>query len=327
MPETVDLSQTQIEDLIRLRLPEAETVALLHQLKPECMTVDLLHRLIEALRKTVVALPAVEGMVLDCCGTGGSGSSIFNTSTAVAFVLAAGGVPVVKFGNRAMSSASGSFDFLECLGFRSEAPLERLTDMLAQCGVVFLYAPQCYPALAPFNALRKALGFRTVFNFLGPLLHPLKPTHRLLGVSHSGMQQLMADYLQTYQPALEQALLVHHPLNGTQGLDEISPCGATHLIHLREGRQERALFYLAEDDKLPEIRRVPKESADLFMALCRGEQQASLEHRMLCVNAGAGFWIAGKAASIEEGAQLAKDLLNGGKVLETVERCRRAYGE
>ena len=326
MPDTVELSPAQIEDLIHLRLPEAEAVDLLRQLTPDRISVRLLDQLIRAIRQTSVDMPEISTDLMDCCGTGGSGRSIFNTSTAVAFVLAAGGVPVAKFGNRAMSSTSGSFDFLECLGFPSSIRLEALPEFLEDCGLAFLYAPQCYPALAPFNQLRKRLNARTVFNFLGPLLHPLSPAYRLLGVSHAGMQQLMADYLFLHQPELKRAFLAHHPLQDGHGLDEISPCGSTVVIDLeKEQSTQKTLLTFVNNAELPEKTGTPAENAQLFMRMCQGEAQDSIAYELTCVNAGAGFTVFGKTQTVEEGIQHAKDLLKNGKVLETLNQCRRTY--
>lgn len=326
MTEAITLSQTQIDDLIHLRLPEAKAVELLQQLTPERVNVDLLNGLIQSIQQTVVDIPEMSPDVLDCCGTGGSGQSIFNTSTAVAFVLAAGGVPVMKFGNRAISSNSGSFDFLECLGFQSNIQLEAMPELLTECNLVFLYAPQCYPTLAPFNKLRKSLGVRTVFNFLGPLLHPLNPAYRLLGVSHAGMQELMADYLQQYQPYLKRAFLVHHPLEGEQGLDEISPYGTTNVIDLAGGLPlQKTLLAFLNEAELPTIANSPEDNAKLFLEICQNESQASLAYELICVNAGAGFTVFGKTQTVEDGIRHAKDLLKNGKVLETLNQCRRAY--
>lgn len=326
MTETLDLSLSQVEDLIHLRMTETQAVELLRQLTPERCNADVLHLLIETIRQTSVNIPDVACEAMDCCGTGGSGRSVFNTSTAVAFVLAAAGVPVVKFGNRALSSASGSFDFLECLGFPSEIALQALPNLLSECGLAFLYAPQCYPALAPFNTLRKRLGIRTVFNFLGPLLHPLRPAYRLLGVSHAGMQEVMADYLFLHEPRLQRVFLAHHPFAGEQGLDEISPYGTTHVIDLEaEQSTQKTILTFLKDAKLPEQAGTPQENARQFLEICQGQHPDSFACESICVNAGAGLVVYGKAQTVEDGIRQAKALLADGAVLETLNRCRRAY--
>lgn len=325
MLEIVKLSAQEAEDLIHLRMPEAEVITLLKQLTPDHITVDVLHQLIQAIQKTAIALPEVAQDIMDCCGTGGSGQSIFNTSTASAFVLAAGGVPMVKFGNRALSSTSGSFDFLEHLGIGSKIEPERLPDMLSDCGLVFLYAPQCYPALAPFNQLRKKVGIRTVFNFIGPLLHPLNPAYRLLGVSNTTMQHLMADYLKEHQTQSKRAFLVHHPISDSLGLDEISPHGTTHVLDLHSTRLKKTHFQFPEQSTPLPNALSPQESVQVFQSLIAGELRNSIYYHLVSVNSGAGFVISGKAGSLEGGIQQAQDLLKNGKVLETVQQCRRSY--
>lgn len=321
----LELSEQEISDLIHLKIPEADARELLTQLTPDRISVQLLHQLIQAIRQTAVHVPAISEKVLDCCGTGGSGQAHFNTSTSIAFVLAAGGVPVVKFGNRAMSSQSGSFDFLEQLGFPAQGPLEATPQLLDECGLAFLYAPQCYPALAPFNQLRKSMKLCTVFNFLGPLLNPVEPAYRLLGISHSRMQHIMAEYLKQHQPNLERAFLVHAPLQNELGLDELSVSGTTHILDLEGEIVHKELVQLCEAPGTLFDSHTPEQNVGIFNALIQGDMTQSVYHQMLCLNAGAGFAVAGKSVCIDDGVAYAAELLMHGKVQETLERCRRAY--
>lgn len=316
------LTPAEVDDFLHLRMPEDAVRETLLRLTPDKIDLDLLTMLLAGVRKTAVPVPAVEGNVMDCCGTGGSGMHHFNTSTSAAFVLAASGVRVVKFGNRAMSSASGSFDFLEQLGIPSEVPLARLPEFLDETGLVFLFAPQCYPALARFNAVRKALGVRTVFNFMGPLLNPIHPTHRVLGVSNSRMQGLLATILQQ-DASVRQAWVVR----GEDTLDEVTCHGITS-IHAVQGSDMRIETFSAAFNGTfpnPEEKLTPTDSVRIFMDLVSGRDHVSFYHRMLCLNAGAGFVVAGKADTLEVGADYAADLLANGKVKETLEHCRRTY--
>ncbi|MBX2859950.1 MAG: anthranilate phosphoribosyltransferase, partial [Vampirovibrio sp.] len=215
------LTPEKTEDFILGRLPEPETLALLKHLTPDVVDTQTFQLLLETMSKTASPLPQLDELdIIDCCGTGGSGRTHFNTSTTVAFVLAAAGLPVVKFGNRGLTSKSGSFDFLEALGLTAEIPLDHIGDLLQEGGVTFLYAPQCYPALAPFNQLRRGLGTRTVFNYLGPMLNPVKPTYRLLGVSQIDMQEKIANRLLN-DASSKRAWVV----SGPKGMDELMPVG------------------------------------------------------------------------------------------------------
>jgi anthranilate phosphoribosyltransferase len=315
-----------IDDLIHARLPEAEAKRLLLALTPDQITAGLFAQLVTSMRQTVVPIPTLETPVMDCCGTGGSGLPHYNTSTTVAFVLAAGGVKVVKFGNRAASSKSGSFDFLEALGLPSESVLERLPETLEKTGLAFLYAPQCYPGLAPLAKLRREVQTRTVFNFLGPLLNPVKPAYRLLGVSHPDMQALMAAYLADHHP--HQRTWLVYGMEDQAGLDEITPRGETRLLEVSEGTVERkTLSYRFNGEVDLNCAHTPEDNLAIFRALTDGQDTHSLYYRMVCLNAGAGFVVAGKTACLETGIEMAEELLAYGKVKETLSRCRKVYGE
>lgn len=315
------LSRDELRDLIHLTLPEAETLAQLQQLTPDRITPKLLADALACLRETAlpVELPTVP--VMDCCGTGGSGLPHFNTSTTVAFVLAAAGVPVVKFGNRAFSSQSGSFDLLAQLGFAEKVDLRRIPDALEECSLVFLFAPQCYPRLAAFNQLRRTLKTRTLFNFLGPLLNPVQPAYRLLGVSHVGMQQQMAQALSQTETC-QRAWLVH----GESGLDEVETHGRTHLLQVESGQyQEQVLEPFYSDSPAMSEQHSPAENLNILMRLFRNEDRESIYYRMVCLNAGAGLLVAGQAPTLEEGVREAENLLKNGHALRTLEKCRRFY--
>lgn len=319
-----------IEDLLHLRMSEAEAQSWLLRLTPEQVTPEIFRQFVEAIGQTGLTIPAIPQPVMDCCGTGGSGLSHFNTSTTVSFVLAAGGVPVVKFGNRAISSQSGSFDFLETLGFPAEVALERTPDILASCGLVFLYAPQCYPLLQPFNQLRRRLGVRTIFNYLGPLLNPVQPAYRVLGVSHAGMQTLIATYLTDSAPALQKAWVVHsNHLNAEEpaiGLDELACHGRTSVHEIQT--QSRRELHVDRPNAIPRMNvpvHEPAHNVRIFNALLSGEDTQSPYYQMVCLNAGAGFYVAGHTPTLEDGERMAQELLALGKVRETFDQCRRAY--
>ena len=325
-----------LEDLIHLRMPEEEARQWLLRLTPEQITPNLLKQLVQTVRQNAIEIPGLDGPIMDCCGTGGSGISHFNTSTTVAFVLAAAGVRTVKFGNRAASSQSGSFDFLESLGFPAETRPEALPNILERCNLAFLYAPQCYPCLAQFNQLRKALGTRTIFNFIGPLLNPAKPSHRLLGVSHGGMQNLIAAYLAESCPETKKAWVVHSPLEpmtnqpstNATGLDEIACEGQTRILQIETGElQEKTINRPIIGITPPNTVHRPHENSAIFHRLLSGEDVHSVYYHMVCLNAGAGLNVAGQAASLEDGVAFAKELLASRKVRDKFEQCRRAYDD
>lgn len=326
------LADIPIQDLLHLRMPEEQARHWLLQLTPEQVSPALFRQFVNAITETGLPIPPIQQSVMDCCGTGGSGISHYNTSSTVSFVLASAGVPVVKFGNRAISSQSGSFDFLEGLGFPPHTVLERVPDILNACGLVFLYAPQCYPLLQPFNALRRRLGVCTIFNYLGPLLNPVQPAYRLLGVSHSFMQAVLANHLADSSPTLKKAWVVHAPQPQTEdpaiGLDEIASHGRTRVWEVQPNTcRDIPIDRPPATTIVPPVLHSAALNVEIFKSLIAGEDTESAYYRMVCLNAGAGLHVAGKASGLAEGILLAQDLLAGGKVRETFQQCRRAYDD
>jgi len=336
------LSQSTIDRLFHLRLPDVEIREYLLALTPEMIDVSTLRMFVETLYSLSEApelnLEAVPGDTIDSSGTGGSGLPHFNTSTAAAFVLAAGGLTVTKFGNRAMTSQSGSFDFLYALGFPLCLPVEEIPGLLQATGLVFLYAPQFYPVLAKFTSVRRSLDVKTIFNFIGPLINPARPAYRVLGCPDSDMQLVLARYL-AETTGIKKALVVR----GLDGLDEISHSGESQVIEVAGG-ELRDQTYTAQPgsngQQQPEDRDgdsaiepeseflgVPtvEDNVRLFERLIEGRDLSSAYHHMVCLNAGAGFYAAGKAAGIDEGRLLADKLLASGAVKQKFEELKEAY--
>lgn len=319
------LNRSDIYNLIHYRMPEAEIREALLALLPESITAPLLADFVSVLAETLepqaAALSAIED-AFDCSGTGGSGLPHFNTSTAAAFVLAAGGLRVAKFGNRAATSASGSFDMLLALGLPLSLEAERVPELIDCTGLVFLYAPQFYPALARVASVRRALKEKTIFNFIGPLLNPVRPARRLLGVPDAHVQGVIAEYLSCL-PQLEAALVVR----GESGLDEIDPGGVSALYFVSAGavtaRSWSPAVLHAVCSEGAELS--PQDNAAIFSEIVQGSDASSPYHASVCLNAGAGFHIAGKSASLEEGAALAAELIAGGAVKEKLAQLRRVY--
>lgn len=169
--------------------------------------------------------------ILDIVGTGGDRTSSFNCSTAVSLYLAALGQRVVKHGNRAVSSSSGSADALEGLGLPLSTGPDQVAEALAKTGFVFLFAPNYHPAFAHIAPVRRELGVRTLFNLMGPLLNPARPSHQLLGVGQAAALPLMADTLARTAPGVH-ALVVH----GSGGFDELTPFGPATGFEVAEGK-------------------------------------------------------------------------------------------
>jgi len=209
---------------------QAQIAAFLTALRMKGETVEEIVGCARAMRQRAVRVDAGGGVVLDTCGTGGDGLGTFNVSTLTAIVVAACGVKVAKHGNRAASSKCGSSDLLEALGVRIENPKEKIEAMLREVGIAYLHAPAFHPAMKHAGPVRKELGFRTIFNVLGPLSNPAGATAQVIGIFSAAMVRPIAEVLQ--------ALGSTHvfTFHGADGLDELSTTGENRAIELKAGR-------------------------------------------------------------------------------------------
>jgi len=313
-----------IDDFLSLRFSEEETRSLLLSLTPDRITLGIFQAFVKGMQAKALPIPDISVKTLDCCGTGGAGLPRFNTSTTAAFVMAAAGVSVVKFGNRAATSKSGSFDLLELLGIPATWPLDALPELLEACGLVFLYAPQVYSELSGFMTLRRALGVPTIFNSMGPLLNPLQPAYRLLGASSPIMQKMLADYL-TQDLSTEAAWLPR----ASSGLDELV-CDELNCVYTVAQRSQKMIELNFNSDKslllkAPMHSHTPEENRLIFNLIASGEDQQSSDYENVCLNAGAGIYIAGRTESLESGIQQAKHLLQTGQIQEKYKQVQKAY--
>jgi anthranilate phosphoribosyltransferase len=264
--------------------------------------------------------PLNDSGLLDTCGTGGSGLNTFNTSTAAAFVAAAAGQPVAKHGNRAATSACGSADVLRELGVNLELTITQLAECLAATNFCFFFAPNHHPATKRVQVIRRELGVRTIFNFLGPLSNPAGATRQLLGVSQLRMVVPMAEALRVL--GARHALVVR----GEDGLDEISTTGPSLIAEVKDGEVSHYTIS-PEDFGLPcvsfaEIEGgLPRVAASRMRAVLEGERNAYSD--LVALNAGAALYISGKAESIGDGVGLARTILSSKAALEVLENVIR----
>jgi anthranilate phosphoribosyltransferase len=259
--------------------------------------------------------PVPEGLTADCCGTGGDGAGTFNVSTAVAFVCAGAGLPVVKHGNRAVSSASGSADVCRLLGVPVELGPEEGRRLLAASGFAFLFAPFYHPATARAMPVRRALGVRTVFNLLGPLTNPAAPPVRLVGVYDPRLVRPIAEALALL--GVRRALVVHG-----SGLDELALHGPSQGARLTENGIEDLVLTPQEAGLEPRPRDAlrggsPEENARALEAVLAGEGAPAYRDAVL-LNAGALLWTAGLTADLAAGVERARDALASGAALRVL---------
>ncbi len=281
-------------------------------------TVAELTGAVRAMRARMVTVSAPVGTV-DVCGTGGDGLGTLNVSTAVAFVVAACGVPVAKHGNRALSSRTGAADVLEALGLRTDLGVTALEAQLARIGLAFLFAPAHHPAWRLAAGVRAELGFRTMFNLLGPLCSPAAVTRQLTGVYDPAWTAPLAEVLGAL--GSEHVWVVHG-----SGLDELSLAGETVVAEWRSGALRR--FVVTPEQA--GLARAPVSAiqggeaagnASALSALLHG--QAGPYRDTVLLNAAACLVVAGQAADLRDGVIRARSAIDAGAALDIFERLSR----
>lgn len=255
--------------------------------------------------------------VLEIVGTGGDGSNSFNISTTSSLVIAAGGVPVAKHGNRAASSKSGAADVLEALGVKITLTPERSAEILKKINICFLFAQNYHIAMKYVAPIRKELGIRTVFNILGPLSNPAGANMELMGVYDQSLVEPLAQVMANL--GVNRGMVVY----GQDSLDEISMCAPTSVCEIRDGKftsyeitPEQFGYERCEKGAL--TGGTPAENAEITKEILKGEEKGP-KRQAVCLNAGAALYIAGKAASIQEGVKLAESLIDSGAALKKLE--------
>ena len=263
--------------------------------------------------------------VLEIVGTGGDGSNSFNISTTSSLVIAAGGVPVAKHGNRAASSKSGAADVLETLGVKITLTPERSAEILKKINICFLFAQNYHIAMKYVAPIRKELGIRTVFNILGPLSNPAGANMELMGVYDQSLVEPLAQVMANL--GVNRGMVVY----GQDSLDEISMCAPTSVCEIRDGKftsyeitPEQFGYERCEKGAL--TGGTPAENAEITKAILKGEEKGP-KRQAVCLNAGTALYIAGKAASIEEGVKLAESLIDSGAALKKLEAFIRESNE
>ena len=256
--------------------------------------------------------------VFEIVGTGGDNAHSFNISTTSGLVAAAGGVKVAKHGNRAASSQCGTADCLEALGVNIQQSPRRCVQLLQEAGMCFFFAQKYHTSMKYVGAIRKELGFRTVFNILGPLTNPATPSMQLLGVYDEYLVAPLAQVL--INLGVRRGMVVY----GQDKLDEISMSAPTSVCEIKDG-WFKAYTIAPEDFGLARCTRedlrggTPAENAQIVRAILSGAERGAKRDAVL-MSAGASLYLGGKADTMGDGIALAAELIDSGKALETLEK-------
>lgn len=255
--------------------------------------------------------------IFEIVGTGGDNAHSFNISTTSALVAAAGGMKVAKHGNRAASSKCGTADCLEALGVNIQQSPERCVELLNEAGMCFFFAQKYHTSMKYVGSIRRELGFRTVFNILGPLTNPGNPTMQLLGVYDEYLVEPLAQVLISL--GVKRGMVVY----GQDKLDEISMSAPTTVCEFKDGWFKTYTitpedFGFTRCTKADLAGGTPEENANITLAILKGEKGPKRD--AVLMNAGAALYIGGKAESMQEGISLAAELIDSGKALETLRK-------
>ncbi|HEV3145852.1 MAG TPA: anthranilate phosphoribosyltransferase [Gemmataceae bacterium] len=316
-PMAEDLMRAAMREMMAGAWDEGQIASFLSELRKKGETGEEIAAAASILRENMVRLDTGPVKALDTCGTGGDGLGTFNISTAAALVAAGAGVPVVKHGNRASTGRTGSADVLAALGLEVDSDSTFAKRCLEQSGFAFCFAPRFHPAMRHVVSARRRLGFRTLFNCLGPLANPAGACYQLIGVGHLDWLDPMADAVNRL--GTRRALLVY----GRDGMDEVSLAAPTSVREVQNG-QVASWEWTASDFglapcSLEELKSEgARESADRILAILHGEDSPAA--RVVLANASAALLAAGRAETPVQGVDLARDAIKTGKAHRVLER-------
>jgi anthranilate phosphoribosyltransferase len=313
-----EIAEEAMSKIMAGEATDAQIAGLLTALRMRGETVEEITGFARAMRKYATPVKSHLRGLVDTCGTGGDGADTFNISTTASFVAAAAGVVIAKHGNRSVSSKSGSADVLQALGVNVDLTPLQAADCLEEVGISFMFAQIYHQAMKHAIGARRELGFRTVFNVLGPLTNPAGATRQVIGTFHADLVEKMAQVLA--ELGTEHALIVH----GADGLDEITVTGPTKIAEVRNNRVERVFTITPEEVGLSRYSKEElrggeaKDNALITQEVLQGKQGAARD--IVLINAAATLYVAGRATSIAEGVQLAAEAIDNGRALATLEQ-------
>ncbi|HSW88669.1 MAG TPA: anthranilate phosphoribosyltransferase [Candidatus Saccharimonadales bacterium] len=302
-----------LAEMMRGKVSDIRISALLTALAMKGETVDEIIGFIQTMRAHMVTLTTIDA--IDVCGTGGDGKKTFNISTAVAFVVAGAGVKVAKHGNRAASSLCGSADVLEKLGVHIALEASQAQAVLEKVGMVFLFAPLFHPSMKSVSLVRKELGVRTVFNFLGPFCNPAGVKRQLIGVPSIAVAEKLIQVGKKLR--YEHLILV----TSEDGLDEISVSQKTYLYELKSDVISRLILDPKEYGFRYSADSIQGGTVDINAEIITNVLDGIIgqQRDIVLLNSAVALYVSGKTASIKEGLILAKKSIDSGSAKAVLE--------
>ncbi len=323
----IDLTEAEassvLEQIMSGNVSEVQTAGFLAALRTKGETVEEIVGLAHTMRRFSVKVDVPGIGLVDTCGTGGDMSQSFNISTTAVFVVAGAEGRVAKHGNRSATSLCGSADVLEALGVNLEIPAERVAECIRDVGIGFMFAPLHHRAMKHVVPVRKELGIRTIFNFLGPLTNPAGAQFQLIGVSDRAYLEVIARALKAL--GCQRGLVVH----GADGLDEITITGPTDVAEVVEGQSDIKLYTIKPEDfgfaavggEGMLLGGSAEKNAGILKSILNGEE--GVRRDIVLLNAGAALYVAGEADTIADGVRLATESIDsnaaGKKLQEFIE--------
>lgn len=319
-----EMAKQVMDEIMSGTATDVQKSAYLTTLSMKGETVEEITGSAEEMRRHALAVNP-DREVLEIVGTGGDGSNSFNISTTAALIISAAGVPVAKHGNRAASSRSGAADCLEALGVNIIQEPEQVERLIRQAGICFFFAQKYHTAMKYVGSIRRELGIRTVFNILGPLTNPARPSMQIMGVYDESLLESMAHVLSNL--GVRKGMVVY----GQEKLDEISICGPTSVCAFHNGQFKNYTIKpeevgLRRYDKDELLGGTPQENAEITRAILTGKEKGAKRDAAV-INAAAALFVAGKATSMKGAVKLAEETIDSGKAYAKLEEFIRLSNE
>lgn len=314
---TLEQSTQLLDVIFEGEIAEAQVAAFLTAMRAKGPTAEELAGLAKSLRSHAVKVNVEVGHLVDTCGTGGAAIKTFNISTTAAIVAAGAGVHVAKHGNRGITSSCGSADVLAELGVKIDCGAETVGECIKEAGIGFMFAPMFHPAMKYVQPTRKALGFRTVFNILGPLANPANADAQVMGVASEDLMEIIIEALKLI--GVEHAMVVH-----SEGLDEISTLGKTKVIELKQGAicekeldpKDLGIEYAdVEQLKAADAKDSAKITRDILSSKEKGAKRD-----IVVLNSAAAIIAGNLAEDFEAAIEIANGSIDNGKALAALEK-------